>query len=76
MRRLRPVQVGFQASRGVRLLSAQGHVEVGHLAKATGSRALEWFVATDRKTGQLCQIKVMGGTGGNQTVKVRLPDDG
>ena len=37
-RGLRPVRMEFHPSTGVDLLSAEGHVDVGHLARVTGSR--------------------------------------
>jgi hypothetical protein len=70
LRRLRPVQIGFHPADRVSLLSAQGHVEVGHLAGVTGSRTLEWFVAAETPGKQLGEIRVMGGTGGNSTVPI------
>ena len=70
LRRLRPVRVEFHPSSGVELLSAEGHVEVGHLAGVTGSRTLEWFVSTPKAGRVLCEIRVLGGTGGNVSAKV------
>ena len=70
LRRLRPVRVEFHAARGVELLSAEGHTEVGHLAGVTGSRTLEWFVSAPKPGKGLCEIRVLGGTGGNASVKV------
>ena len=70
LRRLRPVRVEFHPSSGVELLSAEGHMEVGHLAGVTGSRTLEWFVSAPKAGKALCEIRVLGGTGGNVSAKV------
>ncbi len=69
--RLRPTRVEFQPSEGVNLLSAQGHVDVGHLEGVTGSRQLEWFVAAPEGADDLCTIRALGGAGGNTAVNVR-----
>jgi len=68
--RLKPVRVEFHPRRGVELLSAEGHVNVGHLAGVTGSRLLEWFVSCPGKREELCEIRALGGTGGNVSLKV------
>jgi hypothetical protein len=72
LRRLRPVRVEFHPTEGVELLSAQGHYSLGHLSGVTGSRSLEWFVSVPEGKKELCEIRVLGGTGGNakQLVKV------
>lgn len=68
LRRLRPVRVEFCPGEGVEILSHQAHFEVGHLAGVTGSRVVEWFVAGSG--GELGEIRVAGGTGGNVWRKV------
>jgi hypothetical protein len=65
LRRLCPVRVEFYPSEGVKLLSDQGHRSLGHLRGVTDSRSLEWFVLAPADKDKLCEIKVMGGTGGN-----------
>jgi len=71
LRRLRPVRLEFHPAEGVKLLSAQGHYSLGHLSGITGSRFLEWFVSAPEGVEELCEIRVLGGTGGNvrRTVK-------
>lgn len=69
--RMRPTRVEFRPADGVRLLSAQGHVNLGHLEGVVGSRSLEWFVAAPEGAEDLCRIRVLGGTGGNVEVGVR-----
>ena len=73
LRRLRPVRVEFHPAPDVTLLSAQGHQTLGHLDKLTDSRVLEWFVRAEKKTEDLCEIRVLGGTGGNVACRVRTP---
>jgi len=68
LRRLRPVRVEFHLAEGAALLSRQGHFELGHLSGVNGSRELEWFV--EGTGGEIGEIRVLGGTGGN--VKVRV----
>jgi len=72
LRRLRPVRVEFHPAEGVDLLSAQGHYSLGHLTGITGGRSLEWFVSAPEGKEDLCEIRVLGGTGGNvkQSVKI------
>ncbi|MDP6116919.1 MAG: M14 family metallopeptidase [Planctomycetota bacterium] len=70
LRRLRPVKVEFRPAEGVELLSNIGHKSVGHLGGVTGSRDLEWFVGAGGKVKALCEIRVLGGTGGNCVVEV------
>ena len=72
LRRLRPVRVEFHPAERVKLLSTQGHYSLGHLSGITGSRSLEWFVSVPEGNKELCEIRVLGGTGGNvkQIVKV------
>lgn len=65
LQRLRPVRVEFYPGGGVELLSNSGHMNVGHLNGVTGSCELEWFVKTGDKVKRLCEIRVLGGTGGN-----------
>jgi len=69
--RVRGVRVEFHPAAGVKLLSAEGHADLGHLPGVTGSRTLEWFVAAPKRGEVLCEIKVMGGAGGNVRRKVR-----
>lgn len=59
------VRVEFHTSEGVELLSTIGHVELGHLAGVTGSSLLEWFVRASESARELCEVVVLGGTGGN-----------
>ena len=68
LRKLRPVRVEFHLAEGAALLSRQGHFELGHLSGVNGSRELEWFV--EGTGGEIGEIRVLGGTGGN--VKVRV----
>ena len=65
LRRLRPVRVEFHPAEGVELLSDRGHHSLGHLSGVTGSRLLEWFVSAPEGSDELCEIQVLGGTGGN-----------
>ncbi len=68
------VRVEFHPAAGVDLLSLQGHVDVGHLDGVTGSSSLEWFVSAPETSQQvLCEIRVLGGTGGNVCRKVSRP---
>ena len=75
LQRLRPVRVEFHPAPDVTLLSAQGHQTLGHLDKLTDSRVLEWFVRVEKKTEDLCEIRVLGGTGGNVACRVRTPNN-
>jgi len=68
--RLKPVRVELHLAGGVRLLSNQGHRVLGHLGGVTDARSLEWFVKAKNHSGALCEIKVLGGTGGNVTARV------
>ena len=70
LRRLRPVRVEFCPAEGVELLSARGHVDLGHLNGLTDSRLVEWFVSAPAGSQRLCEIYVLGGSGGNITRKV------
>jgi hypothetical protein len=70
LRRLRPVRVEFHPASEVTLLSAQGHQTLGHLGGLTDSRVLEWFAQAPKEAKELCEIRVMGGTGGNVTHRV------
>lgn len=65
LRRLRPVRVELHPASDVTLLSARGHQTLGHLGGLTDSRVLEWFVQAPKEAKELCEIRVMGGTGGN-----------
>jgi len=73
LRRLRSVRVEFHPAEGVKLLSAQGHHSLGHLNGVTGSRFLEWFVSAPEGVEALCEICVLGGTGGNVRQLVKIP---
>ncbi|MBD3184470.1 hypothetical protein GF312_19460 [Candidatus Poribacteria bacterium] len=64
LRRLRPVRVEFHPCEGIKLLSSQGHCNLGHLGGITHSNMLEWFVSGS-ESDKLCEIKIFGGTGGN-----------
>jgi len=63
--RLKPVHVAFYPTNRVSLLSAEGHVDAGHLQSVTGHRQLEWFVKVEGKGKRLAEIRVEGGAGGN-----------
>lgn len=65
LRRLRTVRVEFAPSQGVELISLRGHADLGHQEGLTGSRLLEWFVSCREGTTDLCEIRILGGTGGN-----------
>ena len=65
LRRLKTVRVEFYPAEGVELLSAEGHIDIGHLPGITGSRVVEWFVAAPEADRGLCELHVLGGTGGN-----------
>jgi hypothetical protein len=65
LRRPRPVRLEFHPAEGVELLSAQGHYFLGHLGGITSSRLLEWFVSAPEGVEDLCEIRVLGGAGGN-----------
>ncbi len=65
LRRLRTVRVEFAPGEGVELISLQGHADLGHLEGLTGSRLLEWFVSCREGTTDLCEIRILGGTGGS-----------
>jgi hypothetical protein len=73
LRRLRPVRVELYTSEGIELLSNQGHYNLGHLGGITDSRLLEWFVSVSDTNLGICQLKILGGTGGNicQTIKLK-----
>jgi len=72
--RLKPVRVELHLAHGVELLSNEGHRTLGHLAGLTDARALEWFVKSPRRTDKLCEIRVLGGTGGNTAATIARPD--
>lgn len=65
LKRPQPVRVEFHPAEGVSLLSNQGHHSLGHIGGSSGSRSLEWFVSTPEEKGDLCEIKILGGAGGN-----------
>ncbi len=72
LRRMRPVRIEFHPAEGVQLLSDQGHYSLGHLSGVTGSRSLEWFVSVPEGGEDLCEIKILGGTGGNVRQAVNI----
>ena len=72
LRRLRPVRVEFHPAQGVKLLSVQGHHSLGHLGGISSSRFLEWFVSATEGVEKLCEIRVLGGAGGNVEKQVKL----
>ena len=73
--RMQPVRVSLTPAGGVELLSARGHLELGHLRALTGSRIVEWFVraAAVPAGTELAVIRVLGGAGGDSCVQVRRP---
>jgi hypothetical protein len=73
LRRLQPVRVEFHPAEGVALLSARGHADLGHLAGLTDSRLLEWFVSCQEGAEDLCEIRVLSGTGGNTRRRIKRP---
>jgi hypothetical protein len=73
LRRLRTVRVEFHPMDGVELLSLQGYVDLGHLDGLTDSRLLEWFVACPESIQDLCEVRVLGGTGGNIRERIAKP---
>ena len=72
LRRLKTVRVEFRLSEGVKLLSSQGHYNLGHLGGIRDSRSLEWFVSVPDGCKIPCEINISGGTGGNISYKVQL----
>ena len=74
LRRLKGVRVEFQPADGVKLLSQTGHHSLGHLAGITDGRDLEWFVAVEKDTDLLCELRVLGWTGGNVSATIAKPD--
>jgi len=74
LKRLKPVRVQFRRADGVKLLSQTGHHSLGHLAGITDGRDLEWFVSVEEPTDSLCELRVLGGTGGNMRASVPKPD--
>ena len=73
LRRLRPVRVELKIPKGVKLLSSQGHRELGHLEGLIGSQTVEWFLSAPESAKHLCEIRVLGGTGGDSSVQVAKP---
>jgi hypothetical protein len=73
LRRLFPTRVEFCPADGVELLSSQGHMALGHLKGLTDSRLVEWFVSAPRSSPKLCDIRILGGAGGNVMRKVIKP---
>ncbi|HCU37184.1 MAG TPA: hypothetical protein DGT21_17615 [Armatimonadetes bacterium] len=74
LRRLQGVRVEFRPAEGVTLLSESGHRTLGHLGGLTDGRELEWFVSTDGDAGALCELRVLGGAGGNASVSIGAAD--
>jgi hypothetical protein len=72
LRRLRTVRVEYHVA-GCELLSQRGHHDLGHLAGATGSRSLEWFVRAAGRRRDLGEVRVSGGAGGNSRWQVERP---
>ena len=73
LRRLHPVRVEFHPGEGAELLSLRAHTDLGHLAGVNGSEVLEWFVSTTRRSGDLGEICIQGGTGGNLRHQAQRP---
>jgi hypothetical protein len=73
LRRLQPVHVEFHPAEGVVLLSTQGHADLGHMGGLTDSRLLEWFLSCSEGAKDLCEISVLGGTGGNTRRLIKRP---
>ncbi len=73
LRRIPRVRVEIDLSEGVELLSQRGHVHGEHLPGLTGSMPLEWFLKAPGEPQRLGEIKVHGGTGGNDGVEL-IPD--
>ncbi len=73
--RLQPVRASLMPAGGVELLSARGHLDLGHLCALSGSRIVEWFVrAPGAEPGaEIGVIRVLGGTGGDGRVVVKRP---
>lgn len=72
--RMQPVRASLTPADGVELLSARGHLELGHLRALTGSRVVEWFVRAAVPAGtELAVVRVLGGAGGDSRVQVRRP---
>ncbi|MGD8237931.1 MAG: M14 family metallopeptidase [Armatimonadota bacterium] len=74
LKRLKGVRVELHPAASVRLLSQTGHQSLGHLAGVTDGRDLEWFASVERPTKALCELRVLGGTGGNVAASVGRPD--
>ena len=73
--RLQPVRASLMPADGVEMLSARGHLELGHLRALIGSRIVEWFMrAPATEAGaEIGVIRVLGGTGGDSRVVLRCP---
>ncbi len=67
----RPVRVEVELPDGVKLLSTEGHKDLGHLAGLTGNRLLEWFVNAPDNAKELMRLHVFGWTGGNFTTTIK-----
>jgi hypothetical protein len=76
LRRLRPVSVEFLPATGIRLLSLAGHRQLGHLGGVSGSSLQEWFVQGANSEGNLCELRIQGGTGGVSRVRVCVSQTG
>ncbi|MGB9595497.1 MAG: hypothetical protein ACPL7B_04370 [Candidatus Poribacteria bacterium] len=72
LRRLKPIRVEFCPSENVKLLSNQGHYNLGHLSGIRDSRLFEWFISVPDDCKIPCEIRIYGGTGGNIVYKVKL----
>ena len=68
----RPVRVEVELPEGVKLLSTEGHKDLGHLAGLTGNRLLEWFVNAPDNAKELLRLHVFGWTGGNFTRTIEI----
>lgn len=75
LRRVQGVRVEFHPAEGVRLLSDAGHRALGHLGGLTDGRNLEWFVAAEGDAPALCELRALGGAGGNVSVTIGPPED-
>jgi hypothetical protein len=73
LRRVQGVRVEFHPATGVQLLSEVGHQTLGHLGGLTDARDLEWFVTAPPGASALCELRVLGGAGGNVSVTIRPP---
>ena len=72
---LQPVRTSLLPADGVELLSARGHLELGHLRALTDSRIVEWFVRAPeaQAKAEIAVIRILGGTGGDSRIIIRCP---